>query len=44
MICEACWKETDRLFEDQDGNAVCEECLLSDMEEYADFERTDDEG
>lgn len=29
-VCESCWKEADLLFEDEDGNAVCEECLMED--------------
>lgn len=32
MICEACWQQTDELFEDSDGNYVCENCLIEDME------------
>lgn len=26
--CEACWRECAELFEDADGNHVCEECWL----------------
>lgn len=31
LICEACWSETDELFEDSDGNFVCEDCLMEDI-------------
>lgn len=29
-VCESCWRETDLLFEDEDGNAICEECFMED--------------
>lgn len=31
LICEVCWSETDELFEDSDGNFVCEDCLMEDI-------------
>ena len=33
-VCESCWRETDELFEDEDGNAVCEDCLCDNRLEF----------
>ena len=33
QVCEACWAECDELFEDEDGNYVCENCLLDGWED-----------